>query len=87
MKRDMDLARRILLDVEACEHTDGSSGWLVVQYDDHPETEILYRIKLLEQAALIEIRDFSDMAGSKYWPTRLTWAGHEFLDSARDDTR
>jgi Hypothetical protein (DUF2513) len=86
MKRDMDLARQILLDVESHENTDGS-GWLVVHYDGRSDPEIAYHVKLLEEAGLIEIQDLSTLAVSKYWPKRLTWSGHEFLDAARDDSR
>ena len=49
--------------------------------------EVVYHVKLLEEAGLVEIRDLSNLSGLRYWPTRLTWAGHEFLDAARDDTR
>jgi Hypothetical protein (DUF2513) len=87
VKRDMDLARRILFDVENCEDADGTSGWLVVQYDEHPPKEVMYHIILLAEAGLIETHDVSDLGGSKCWPKRLTWLGHEFLDAARDDTR
>jgi DNA-binding transcriptional ArsR family regulator len=86
MKRDMDLAREILLDVEECGQTDGS-GYLKLAYDDHVAQEVTYHVKLLEEAGLLEIRDQSKLNGLQYYPTRLTWAGHEFLDAARDDSR
>ena len=49
--------------------------------------EVTYHVKLLEEAGLLEIRDLSNLSGLQYYPTRLTWAGHEFLDAARDDSR
>jgi hypothetical protein len=86
MKRDMDLARKILLDVEQCEETDGF-GHFKPSYDGHSLQEVFYHIKLLDEAGLIEVLDLRELSNPRQWPTRLTWAGHEFLDAARDDTR
>ena len=86
MKRDMDLARKILFDVENCGNADGS-GYVAIEIEGHSEQEIMYHVQLLGEAGLIEIRDSSDSDGIRCWPTRLTWWGHEFIDAARDNTR
>ena len=87
MKRDMDLARKILLQVEECVECDGSTGWLKVDVNGHSQSETLYHVRLLYGAGLIDVHDESSLAGQALWPKRLTWEGHEFLDAAREDTR
>jgi len=87
LKRDMDLARRILLDIEACGECTGK-GWLELKYDDWTPNEVSYHITLLHEAGLIEIQNQRHLdAANHVKPKRLTWAGHEFLDNARDETR
>ena len=86
MKRDVDLARKILFDVEECGDTD-SSGYLTLEFDGHSEKEVLYHIGLLSEAGLIETQEVSLPSGLKTGRARQTWAGHEFLDAAREETR
>jgi hypothetical protein len=86
VKRDMDLIRRILLDVEQCDETNGS-GHLELDYEECSDQKMAYHVKMLREAGLIEALDFYDSNSPACWPTQLTWAGHEFLDAARDDTR
>lgn len=84
MKRDMDLIRQILLDVEAKEdmlprpfHVEG-----------YPKEQVSYHVILLGEAGLIEARHMStqqDVVPTAY-PVRLTWEGHEFLGAAKNDT-
>ena len=85
MKRDMDLARRILLDVEECKEAVGGSP-IHIECEGHSEEEVSYHVKLLEQAGLLDIVEHSDSNGMMCIPTRLTWAGHEFLDATRKDS-
>ena len=85
MKRDMDLIRAILLLVEV-----ESSGYAPqnLEVEGYTQEEIGYHISLLGEAGLAVVHDVTDF-GSKS-PTgkiiRLTWAGHEFLDAARERT-
>ena len=80
MKRDMDLARRILLEVEAMTADDP-----VKQYGT-PEEAL--HVALLKEAGLLEAYVAEDEAGRPHVgiPLRLTWAGYDFLDAARSDT-
>lgn len=73
MKRDIDLLRRILLDLE--------SGSSVHDAGEDPQT-LHYHIQLLHDAGLI-VAD--ELVPGQWWPERITWAGHEFLDLARND--
>jgi hypothetical protein len=80
MKRDMDLVRDILLEME--KH-DAPGTWPTVTIEGHPEQEINYHMVLMKGAGLIEAAVMDTRQGPIVQPLRLTWGGHEFLDSAR----
>jgi hypothetical protein len=81
----MDLIRSILIMLEDAPF-DG--GPLEIQpVPDHPRDEISYHVMLLHEAGLIHAFDLSTMGGTDWQPAYLTWAGHEFLEAAKDDTR
>lgn len=88
MKRDMDLARKILFSIEASE-VDPRAG-IDLDISGYDKKAVFYHIMLLNEAGLIEADDFSVLgmgeAGYEWRANRLTWAGHEFLDAARSDT-
>ena len=80
MKRDMDLCRQILLEIEAQEP--GES--IEMLQTDTSSNEVIEHLQLLQDAGLIEAR--VDPRFRDYSIQRLTWEGHEFLQAARDDT-
>jgi hypothetical protein len=84
MKRDMDLVREILRQLE--DHPDPNRS-VEIEVEGRSEPEINYHLYLLNQAGLIQAENVSDTSEFAYLPLRLTWQGHEFLDAARDDTR
>lgn len=84
MKRDMDLARRILFEIEEFPQP-GAYGQ--VEVEDYSSEMISYHVKLLAEAGLIEARDGSTFGRFDWKAGDLTWEGHEFLDAARDDNR
>jgi hypothetical protein len=86
MKRDMDLIRQILFELEKREPR-LDYRFPEIQIEGHSKEEIVFHVMLLEEAGFIIARNDSTMAGLNYTPIRLTWDGHEFLDAARDDTR
>jgi hypothetical protein len=86
MKRDIDLVRRILMDIEACPPADGRPGYVQLTIEGHSPEVVMYHVQLLGEAGLIEIQDQSTLAGTRIYPKRLTWQGHEFLDAIRKDT-
>jgi Hypothetical protein (DUF2513) len=53
MKRDMDLARRVLLVVGECEDTVGVQGGLDLEIDGFTKTRIAYHVMLLDETVLI----------------------------------
>ncbi len=78
MKRDMDVVRDLLLRSEAA---DGS-----VSINDALET---YHVRIMLDARLIEGRiseEITSDAPRNSHIHNLTWAGHDFLDAARDET-
>ena len=83
MKRNLELVRKILLAIERSEQTQGTLSIEIDGFD--PET-VSYQVKLLAEARLIEANDLSTMYQFEWKPRSLTWAGHEFLDAARNDT-
>ena len=80
----MDLARNILFKIE--DYTE-PNGWAEIKIDDYSQEEISYHIKLLYQAGLIEADDVTDTSGFEWKAKSLTWKGHEFLESARNNSR
>ena len=86
MKRDMDLAREILLAIEANEKATGH-GVIRIDMEGRTRDEISYHVKQLYQAGLIEAVDASSSSGLHWAPRCLTWSGHEFLDTAREPSR
>jgi len=83
MKRDMDLIRAVLIEVEKLPY-DG--GFHDISVQGHSQEEITYHVILAHDAGLIDACDLSSADGICCKPKRLTYAGHEFLDSARSDT-
>jgi hypothetical protein len=80
MKRDMDLIRTILLEVEKSP----SPGGCQIKLPEHSREELYYNAQQAQDAGLIEAKFSSD--GTAFHVLRLTYAGHEFLDAARNDT-
>lgn len=86
MKRDMDLARKILF---AIEESEGECGPDDITIEGYSDQIVYYHIKILAEAGLIEAEDISKMGedGFRWWAKSLTWQGHEFLEAARDNSR
>ncbi len=80
MKRDMDLIRSIMLQIE----DDGN----VLCIEGYEQDVILKHLELLDEAGLIKASFLSaDQVGIvSAHVERLTWSGYEFLDAARNDT-
>lgn len=81
MKRNMELVRELLLHVEA----EQDIYSLTSKYS---QEEIVGHVEILLDAKLLDGKVYYDLSGGPGSPhiQRLTWAGHEFLDNARNDT-
>ena len=83
MKRDFDLIRSLLIEIELCEDTAGNYA---PKIEGHADGTIQYHLHLLFEAGLITgipIKTMGDYP--KLRQLNLTWTGHDFLDSARND--
>lgn len=84
MKRDMDLLRQILFEVEKLPFT---GGFDTIVIPNRSMQEIAYHIYLAHNAGLLDALDASSHDGPNWYAKHLTYEGHEFLEAARDDTR
>lgn len=87
MKRDMDLIRELLLKLEALP----KSSTAVMTIEPHEEEvsvpgyepdQIAYHLDLIDEAGLIDNANVRPMYGIGF--RKLTWAGHDLLDSVRN---
>ncbi|MFD1296736.1 DUF2513 domain-containing protein [Lysobacter gummosus] len=84
MRRDMELIRKVLLAVEAC-----ISHRLI---DGYSQDELRYHQLLLINEGLVDGCFVDDLNHAAEVPTavmltRLTWAGHDFIEAIGDETR
>lgn len=87
MKRDMDLIRRILLYVEENGTYDGIHSPQIT-VDGYSSEQIGYHVHLMTVGGLLDITDDTTTLGDPtyyYLIGGMTWDGHDFLDSIRDD--
>jgi hypothetical protein len=82
MKRDMDLCRKILIEIEKLPF---EPGWNTIEVDGYSEENIVYHVYLLYDAGLIDARDVSAGNKSTWYPVCIRWEGQEFLASSRDE--
>ena len=82
MKRDMDLVRILLIEMEKTPSYLSNPNLDIPGYS---QEEVHFHLMLLEEAGLIKARDMS--AGNDiYWiPERLTWQGYEFLEASKNN--
>ena len=83
MKRDMDLVRRILMELEASDYPLDASvfadGRVTVP-------QAAYHIEIMQQAGLIKATIARDLSGNlDATAESLTWNGQEFLEAVRSD--
>ena len=83
MKRDMDLIRSLLLEIE--EKDGGTGASISITNSENSKEQITEHLFLLKGAELIEAVDASHLSGRGVIVRRLTWHGHDFLDSVRDE--
>lgn len=84
MKRDMDLIRNILLEIEEIPY---DAGLYDLQIEGYSPLEVSYHIMLLDQAGYVDGENASTMGNAKWKVRSLTWQGHEFLEASRDESR
>lgn len=85
MKRDMDLARKILLKIEE-EYV--STAIINLCIEGYDMEAVAYHCKILHEAGLVS--DYGAQYGSDeiyvFGVGALTWEGNDYLDKIRDDS-
>jgi hypothetical protein len=88
MKRDMELIRKILLFAEGSpSHIE--RPFMVPRIEGYEQLVVYEHVALLKDAGylLAVFSKATDVIPQNRWLiVRLTWAGHEFLAAARNDT-
>ncbi len=84
MKRDMELIRKVLLYIE--EHADGERLIREWHIEGHDFKEVSYHVKLLVEHGLVNGRSSGIDQYLLWYADSLTWPGHDFLDSIKNDT-
>jgi|CXWL01.1.fsa_nt_gi hypothetical protein len=86
MKRNLELVRHILL---ALERNPFGYPFQDLHIDGYTPMQVEYHALLMLESGLVAGHDVSGTTpfGPAVVLTRLTWQGHEFLESARDDFR
>lgn len=85
MRRDLDLVRKLLLELEAKPQPEAVDSLPIEGYDD---LTIRYHLLLLAQAKLIDYEPTLTKTGRiiQVLAFNPSWQGHEFLDAVRDET-
>jgi hypothetical protein len=82
VKLQKELVREILLKLE---EDDGSpNAWKDIQVSGFTWEQVAYHICILSEGGLVEATDLTTTDGFDWRATRLTYAGHEFVDTVRD---
>lgn len=83
MKKNMDLIREILLQMETHGHGYFNAHFQLPNYTDE---EIGYHGYLMKEAGLIQAMDATTMNSSSPCaiPVSITWQGYEFIEDSRD---
>jgi hypothetical protein len=79
----MDLIRAVLIETEKLPE---DAAMHDISVEGFTEAEISNHVRLCDEAGFIDAHDLSTMQGVCWKPQRLTYQGHEFLDSIRSDT-
>jgi hypothetical protein len=81
MKRDLDLIRLILLEVEK---NDNYQRPVDIEAEGYSPEQVAYHVMLLGEAGYLTLSNKQHLRGFGVSPKSLTWAGHEFLDATRN---
>ena len=86
MKRDMELVRKLLLHIEQ-EYTYQPLDSRHIEIDGYSKEHIAYHLKIMDDGGLIDVQNSTVMVGNihRFVIDGITWNGHEFLDSVRND--
>jgi Hypothetical protein (DUF2513) len=91
MQRDMDLVRELLLKLEAIDHRPGAvlsfgADDPAIAIEGRAPDVIAYHLSLIYEAGFVETgtQGSGQTMSRQFMFRRLSWSGHEFLDTVRD---
>ena len=82
MKLENDVVREILLAIEI--NDEDPRGWVELSIPGRTPQQVAYHVQLLAEAGFIEAQDLSSSNIYDWRAKRLTFQGHEFLNTIRD---
>lgn len=88
VKRDMELIRKLLIKLETLPVRPGAVHFYAfdgpeLAVEGHSSDQVQYHLDLLKEAGLIDVGGRGSLESFMF--RKLTWTGHDFLDSVRDD--
>ena len=93
MKRDMDLVRNILLALESTEKPlDGPKlrqalETVLTDVSSVPSSQVLLdHVTMMKEEGLVSANFIRSTRATAFMGLKMTWAGHDFLEKARDPT-
>lgn len=84
MKRDMDKVRELLLSIEDAPASEPLKFQHTHKDPAHAENEAY--LVMLAEAGLIRANNQRSNVRSTWWDVNLTWEGHDFLNTIRDES-
>ena len=87
MKRDMDVVRQLLLEIEATGELDYSQADRKYLADLEPTPEEIHEQQVTQYHYLLLVdAGFIRTLENKWWIEGLTWEAHDFLDAVREES-
>ncbi len=92
MKLNQECIRDLLLETESKLELDGSIGYKDIEQLDltkkYNSNDIIYVLQKLNEAGFLKVRFYQSSSTSVYSLSidSITWEGHKFLDTIRDNT-
>ena len=84
MTRDLNLIRQLAIHIE---QAPGPLDSTTIDIEGYSSEQVGYHCALIAEAGLVDFENLGkmDMRFMSVMIYRLSWAGHDFLDAARDD--
>jgi hypothetical protein len=87
MKRDWDIIRSVLEDIEAQTAEERENAVYVIQADQSPDDRAkVEHVFLLARGGYLKGIWSEDLSGTMLMALELTWDGHDLLDTIRSST-
>lgn len=85
MKRNMELVRKILIELEKIEKSPREP--IILSIEEYSIDEIDYHLEIMAEAGLLKLFSIPKTFDDEFHSVdRMTWQGHEFLEASRNET-